>query len=164
MWLWLTLGALVLFGRRRALGMPVEGQPVRVTPRGQYGANRQGPPAHAHQGVDVAASPGTPVLAVGDGVIVAARPGVGRIVRKLRLDQPSMWAWSGRRVVAVVYADLGPTFVEPGDRVRRGDAIARIGDAGFFHFAVKTEVDGREQFIDPSEAGFPPPSGREVTA
>lgn len=69
-----TIAAAV--GRRNrvhTLGLPVAG--TRVTAHGSYGADRLGPPAHAHQGIDLIARPGSHVLAVGDGRIVATRPG-----------------------------------------------------------------------------------------
>jgi murein DD-endopeptidase MepM/ murein hydrolase activator NlpD len=163
--LWLGLGsvgALLLLNRKRAwtggsiiLGSPVEvNGPPTVTPRGYFGVPRAGPPAHKHQGVDLAALPGSHVLAVGDGVIVHTDPGLGKVVRKLRLDMPAAWDLHHRRVDAVVYADLGTPLVHPGDRVRRGDPIALVDKAGFVHFAVKELRQSGEVFFDPREAGF----------
>jgi murein DD-endopeptidase MepM/ murein hydrolase activator NlpD len=160
-WLWIGAGAAVLlaFGRKQRgtwlLGSPVEGSGVLVvTPHGHFGASRSGPPAHDHQGVDLAARAGSNVLAVGDGQIVATDPGLGKLVRKLRLDVPGQWKLGGRRVDAIVYADLGRPLVAPGDRVRRGDPIALVDKAGFVHFAVKESRTGGEIFFDPREAGF----------
>lgn len=161
-WLWLGIGTAVvlLAGKRRSggtlmLGSPVEaaGTPT-VTPHGHFSAPRAGPPAHAHQGVDLAARPGSHVLAVGDGVIVATDPGLGKIVRKLRLDIPGTWMFGGRPVESIVYADLGPPLVAPGDRVRKGDPIALVDKAGFVHFAVKDSGPHGENFFDPKAAGF----------
>ncbi len=168
-----SVGALLLFGRKRdalsgsiILGSPVEANgPPRVTPHGYFGAPRAGPPVHQHQGVDLAAPPGSHVLAVGDGVIVKTDPGIGKVVRKLRLDVRGAWNLSHRRVDAIVYADLGKPFVQPGDRVRKGDPIALVDNAGFVHFAVKESRPGGEVFFDPKEAGFlyrPSSSGPEV--
>jgi murein DD-endopeptidase MepM/ murein hydrolase activator NlpD len=158
-----SVGALILFGRKRTspggsiiLGSPVEveGVPL-VTPHGYFAAPRAGPPKHTHQGVDLVAHPGSHVLAVGDGVIVAANPGLGKTVRKLRLDSPGAWDLSHRRVDAVVYADLGMPLVKAGDRVRRGDPIALVDKAGFVHFAVKEQLrPSGEVFFDPKQAGF----------
>jgi len=158
-WIWYALGTtgvmlLVTRRRRRALRSPIEsGQTPRITPHGYFGAPRKGPPVHLHQGVDIAAPAGSRVLAVGDGVIVATTPGLGKVVRKLRLDEPATWG-HGEAVAAVVYADLGRPLVNPGDRVKRGDSIALVGAAGFLHFAVKTESARGETFIDPKRAGF----------
>jgi murein DD-endopeptidase MepM/ murein hydrolase activator NlpD len=107
-----------------------------------------------HQGVDLAASPGSRVLAVGDGVIVAANPGLGKTVRKLLLDSPATWDAGAEPIAVVVYADLGRPLVEPGDRVLRGDPIALVDKAGFVHFAVKTRTARGETFIDPALAGY----------
>ena len=162
-WLWWlglgSAGALYLFARRHALGSPIEvnGTPT-VTPHGDFGADRRGPPAHTHQGLDLVAPVGSHVLAVGDGVIVETAPGLGKVVRKLKLDEPAAWSRAGRRADAIVYADLGAPLVSPGDRVERGDPIALVAapkndpksKAGFVHFAVKRG----EVFFDPSEAGF----------
>lgn len=163
-WAWLALGsvgAFILLGRKRShldstmLGSPVDVRgPPRATPHGYFGAPRAGPPKHTHQGVDLAAPAGSHVLAVGDGVIVKTDPGLGKIVRKLRLDTPTTWDLNHRRVDAVVYADLGTPLVQPGDRVRKGDPIALVDKAGFVHFAVKEFQPHGEIFFDPAQAGF----------
>lgn len=163
-WMWLGIGSagvLLLAGSRRNasggafLGSPVEqpGTPT-VTPHGYFSAHREGPPVHDHQGVDLAARPGSHVLAVGDGVIVATDPGLGKIVRKLKLDRPAAWGFGQRPVDHIVYADLGTPLKHPGDRVRKGEPIALVDRGGFVHFAVKHTIAGREAFIDPKEAGF----------
>lgn len=161
-WIWVGLGsagALFVLSAARSgsmvLGSPVEvrGTPT-VTPHGFFTAPRVGPPAHSHQGVDLAAPPGSRVLAVGDGVIVATDPGLGKLVRKLRLDRPAAWGVGHRRVDSIVYADLGQALVQPGDRVRRGDPIALVDKAGFVHLAVKETRPGGEVFFDPKEAGL----------
>jgi murein DD-endopeptidase MepM/ murein hydrolase activator NlpD len=158
-WIWAgSLGALVLMRRRpphraaATLGLPIEGRSLTATPHGFFGAARSGPPIHSHQGVDLAARPGSRIFAVGDGAIVATDPGLGKIVRKLRLDRPE--SWGGETVDAIVYADLGLPLVEPGKRVRQGDVIAYVAPAGFVHFAVKQRTDRTETFIDPKRAGF----------
>lgn len=162
-WLWFGLGstALLLLARNRRapsshlLGMPLETPAApRVTPHGYFGAPRAGPPKHSHQGIDLAAPPGSHVLAVGDGLIVKTDPGLGKIVRKLRLDVPGAWDLNQRRVAAIVYADLGTPLVHPGDRVRRGDPIALVDKAGFVHFAVKEFQPRGEVFFDPAQAGL----------
>jgi murein DD-endopeptidase MepM/ murein hydrolase activator NlpD len=94
------------------------------------------------------------VLAVGDGEIVPASPGLGKTVRKLRLDAPAAWSAGGLPIEYVVYADLGMPLVEPGDHVRRGDPIAFVDAPGFVHFAVKTKDARGETFVDPRLAGF----------
>jgi murein DD-endopeptidase MepM/ murein hydrolase activator NlpD len=159
-WIWVgaAFGALFLLGKKRSgsiLGSPVEeAGPPKVTPHGHFGAPRAGPPVHSHQGTDLAAPAGSYVLAVGDGEIVRTNPGLGKTVRKLHLDAPGSWSGNGRRVHAIIYADLGKPLVEPGHRVRKGDRIALVDRPGFVHFAVKEFQTGREVFFDPKEAGF----------
>lgn len=165
MWIWLAsaTGLLLLGRRHRLLASPIDG-PIRTTPHGHFGARRDGPPPHAHQGVDIEALPGAVVRASGNGVVVATKPGLGKTVRKLVLDPPGTWAVGGRGVAAIVYADLGEALVDAGDRVRRGDPVALVGSAGFFHFAIKARVGGAEVFIDPGEAGLEyRPNGPEVS-
>lgn len=162
LWIGIGSGVLLLVGRKRSA--PLFGRQLqspiannlspKVTPHGYYGAHRAGPPIHDHQGVDLVAAPGSHVLAVGDGMIVATDPGLGKTVRKLKLDPPSSWRLGSRRVSAIVYADLGTPLVKPGDHVRIGDPIATVDKSGFFHFAVKEDRDGREVFFDPRESGF----------
>jgi murein DD-endopeptidase MepM/ murein hydrolase activator NlpD len=160
-WLWVGLGsagALLVFKHRRwsVLSSPIalSGNHHSLTPRGFFGAARGGPPAHAHQGIDLAALPGSYVYAVGDGVIVATDPGLGKIVRKLRLDVSGFWGLGPRHVASVVYADLGTPIVGPGDRVRKGDPIAFVNKTGFVHLAVKESRPDGEVFFDPWEAGL----------
>lgn len=162
-WLWLGLGTVALWmllptrtskNQTSELGLPIDADSLTVTPRGYFGAPRAGPPKHSHQGVDLVARPGSYVRAVGDGTIVKTGPGLGKIVRKLRLDKPAAWEVNRRSVEAVVYADLGKPLVHPGDHVRRGDPIALVDKAGFVHFAVKQLNRDGEVFFDPREAGL----------
>ncbi len=155
-WIWVAVGiagGLLLLRRKSSagLGSPVPSGTPRVTPHGAFGTMRKGPPAHVHQGLDLVAAPGSNILAIGDGRIVATNPGLGKTVRKLVLDKPAAWSAGGVPIAAVVYADLGTPYAEPGMRVHRGDPIATVWDRGFFHFALKT-AEGK--FIDPRLAGF----------
>jgi murein DD-endopeptidase MepM/ murein hydrolase activator NlpD len=149
-------GAVLLgYYAYRRLTSPVEAKGVpTVTPHGHFGAHREGPPVHSHQGVDLAARPGSRVLAIGNGTVVATDPGLGKLVRKLQLDKPAAFGPGGELVHFVVYADLGKALVEPGQRVRKGDAIALVSSQGFVHFAVKSKDSHGETFFDPKLAGF----------
>ncbi|MFI9009534.1 M23 family metallopeptidase [Actinosynnema sp. NPDC053489] len=71
--------------------------------------------APGHRGVDVAASPGTPVLAAGDGVVVHAGPVADRAVVSLRHA-------SGLRTT---YEPVEPAVVR-GQPVRRGTVIGTV--------------------------------------
>lgn len=159
-WIWIALGVVGFAFTRRireqddafALA-PLEGSLV-VTPHGHFGAARKGPPVHAHQGIDLAARPGSFIRAIATGTVVATNPGLGGLVRKLKLDVPTSFA-SGKEAVAfVVYADLGSALREPGERVAQGEPIAVVGRRGFFHFATKRVAQGREEFFDPALSGL----------
>ena len=154
-WIWLAVGlsagALLLRRRSSALCSPVDTPVPLTTPHGAFGFQRKGPPEHPHQGVDLVAPAGSHVVAVGDGVIVATAPGLGKVVRKLRLEEPAAWTPGAMPIASIVYADLGTPLVNPGDRVRAGQPIALVAKRGFVHFAVKT-AGGR--FVDPRLAGF----------
>lgn len=74
-----------------------------------------------HWGVDLASTQGTPVIAVGDGIVVFA----GR------------WGCYGKVVVlkhpgdvATLYAHLSQVKVQRGWRVRQGDVIGKVGATG----------------------------------
>ena len=158
-WLLLGLGVvgLTLAWRRkpssRLLVAPLDGS-LSTTPHGNFGAPRKGPPQHQHQGIDLAARPGSFVRAIGAGVIVKTNPGLGGLVRKLKLDTPTAYVSGKQPVAFVVYADLGSALREPGEHVAQGEPIAVVGKRGFFHFACKRVVGGREEFFDPALAGL----------
>jgi murein DD-endopeptidase MepM/ murein hydrolase activator NlpD len=101
-----------------------------------------GPYAHFHTGIDIAAALGTPVLAAGDGVVVAVA---------------HTWVGYGNYVIVAhgsgvltLYAHLLDTAVTPGARVTRGQVLGREGSSGYstgphLHFEVR--VNG--QVTDP---------------
>lgn len=127
-------------GATGALAAPLAPPLRKTTPHGQFGAPRPvgaAKPDHYHQGVDLVGKAGESVLAVGNGQIVDAKPGIGQIVRVLLLDD-------GR---AVVYADLGAASVEPGTRVRTGDEVGTMRKNGFVHIGIRESRYGR--FMDP---------------
>ena len=74
-----------------------------------------------HRGLDFSVPVGTPVRVSGDGVILAVQQqrGFGKVVK---VDH-------GGGVVTV-YAHLSEQLVKKGDRVSRGDVIARSGNTG----------------------------------
>lgn len=74
-----------------------------------------------HNGIDMAAPPGTPVRAPGDGVVshVGYEPGYGKLVS---IDH-------GYGVVTR-YAHNSQVFVELGQKVKRRDVIAAVGSTG----------------------------------
>jgi murein DD-endopeptidase MepM/ murein hydrolase activator NlpD len=77
--------------------------------------------ARPHLGVDFGAPTGTPVRAVGDGVVEVAgtQGGHGRFVK---IDHPGPYASS--------YSHLSSIAVRPGARVQQGDLIGAVGSTG----------------------------------
>jgi len=75
----------------------------------------------SHQGLDIAAPPGTPVRATADGVVIFAgrSDSYGRLVV---LDHGGGWETR--------YAHLHRIGVREGDRVRRGREIGTVGRSG----------------------------------
>ncbi len=111
-----------------------------------FGAPRR---RHEHSGIDLVAPAGTPILASREGrVIFAGRRGdYGQLVI---IDHGD--GWSSR------YAHASKILVATGDRVRRGEEIARAGRSGrattdHLHFEIR--YDG--EALDP--ALYLPPRG-----
>ncbi len=74
-----------------------------------------------HNGIDIVAPAGTPVVASADGRVKFAgwRPGWGRVVE---IDH----GWG----VCTFYGHCRTTLVKVGSRVKRGDTIATVGSSG----------------------------------
>ncbi|PRX35264.1 Peptidase family M23 [Meinhardsimonia xiamenensis] len=105
-----------------------------------------------HYGIDFWAKRGTPILAAAPGVVVASyyEPNYGnRVVIDHGTDE-------GGRRVRTVYLHLQSRGVKPGDKVRRGQEIATMGDTGLLgllvhlHFEVRRENErGNLKALDP---------------
>jgi murein DD-endopeptidase MepM/ murein hydrolase activator NlpD len=103
-----------------------------------------GPYAHFHTGIDIAASPGTVVMAAADGVVVAiahSSIGYGNYV---------IVAHGGG--IMTLYAHLLQTEVQFGDRVMRGQRIGLEGATGLatgphVHFELRVN----NQVVDPMQ-------------
>jgi murein DD-endopeptidase MepM/ murein hydrolase activator NlpD len=98
-----------------------------------------------HQGIDWAAPRGTPVLAAGDGVVVAAGR-LGSYGHYLRIDHGD--------TVETAYAHLNryASKLRPGRIVRQGDEVGWVGSTGRAtgpHLHYEVLVAGRQ--IDPLE-------------
>ena len=97
----------------------------------------------AHNGVDYSAPHGTPVQAIGDGVVELAgrQSGYGNVVQVMHSH--------GR---STLYAHLSRIEVRPGQRVEQGQRIGAVGATGWAtgpHLHFEFRVDG--QFQDPLE-------------
>jgi murein DD-endopeptidase MepM/ murein hydrolase activator NlpD len=121
-----------------------------------YGSSSYGgfraPPAYAlsarpsssrslfmHEGVDLVAPAGTPVVAAADGLVVGAAPN-GRYGNWIRIEH------GGK--LASVYGHLSAfaTGLQPGTMVSRGDVIGYVGSTGRStgaHLHFELQVDGK---------------------
>jgi murein DD-endopeptidase MepM/ murein hydrolase activator NlpD len=89
-----------------------------------------------HQGVDIAAAPGQPVRASADGVVVQAGliGGLGQAV----------YVAHGFGLTTR-YGHMSRIEVRPGQRVKRGDIVGRVGNTGRstgYHLHYEVRVDG----------------------
>ncbi len=96
-----------------------------------------------HEGIDIPAPIGTPVVAVQDGVVKYADNKMSGYGNLIILEHPGK--------VFSVYAHLNRFFVRPGERVKRGQQIAHTGNTGrssgpHLHFEIRV----RDKARDPS--------------
>ena len=83
-----------------------------------------------HQGVEFNNQDGTPVHAIGNGVVVySGRAERGALTVAIRHDT-SLTTPTGRRHVFSVYYHNSELLARVGDRVKAGDVIARVGHTG----------------------------------
>ncbi len=131
------------------LGMPVVGAAARDI-GGGFGVARDGG-ARRHEGIDIFAKAGTPVIAVVDGRVVHRQGGLGG---KTIFLSPSL---TGPRYY---YAHLSAYTHHDGARVSAGDVIGRVGNTGnaaggppHLHFGIYS----RGGAIDPAAFIAPKP-------
>ena len=124
------------------LAFPVAGADEGAI-RSRWGAPRDGG-ARSHEGVDIFADRGTPVVAGSAGRVsrVQETPIGGRVV----------WLRADAAPVSLYYAHLDRQLVEPGDRVAVGDTLGEVGNTGnavstppHLHFGIY----GRGGAVDP---------------
>ncbi len=123
-----------------SLAFPVAGADQDAI-RSRWGAARDGG-ARSHEGIDVFADRGTPVVAASAGRVsrVQETPIGGRVV------------WLQTDLGSLYYAHLDRQLVEPGARVAAGDTLGEVGNTGnaattppHLHFGVY----GRGGAVDP---------------
>ena len=85
-----------------------------------YGLRWNG--AEFHQGIDIAAEMGTPIVATADGVVTLAGWNAGGYGNMVDIDHGSG--------VSTRYGHASAVVVTPGQRVRRGQIIAYVGSTG----------------------------------
>lgn len=106
--------------------MPVQGAIIRVYEKGR------------NDGIDIAASAGTPVQAAGSGTVAAiTRDTAGTPIVVLRHDGGLM----------TVYTGLDGLDVAKGDSVSSGQSLGKAGNGGFVHFEVRRGFDS----VDPED-------------
>jgi len=111
--------------------------------------------ATKHQAVDYVASAGTPIRAVGDGVVVSAgwsTVGYGNMT-KIKHDG----------VYSTLYAHQSKILVKKGERVSQGQVIGYVGSTGFStgpHLHLEMSKNGVN--INPAKEILPP--GRPIEA
>ncbi|NJD09465.1 MAG: hypothetical protein FIB01_03120 [Gemmatimonadetes bacterium] len=104
----------------RALAFPVAGRDAGAI-RGDFGDRRAGG-RRDHDGVDIFAPRGTPVLAAGNAVVARVetdRTG-GRVI----------WAFDEARNLSYFYAHLERQLVKRGATIGAGDTIGTVGNTG----------------------------------
>jgi len=106
--------------RAATLAFPVVGQDPTAA-QSRFGAPREGG-RRAHEGVDIFAARGTPVIAAADGIV--------RRVGTQRLGGLVVWLRDDERGYSHYYAHLSAQLVERGARVRAGDTLGLVGNTG----------------------------------
>lgn len=134
----------VTLGLEAQLAFPVEGRDERAILSG-WGAEREGG-RRTHEGVDIFASRGTPVLASADGIV--------RRVEVTRLGGKVVWVRDPARNASLYFAHLDSQAVRAGQRVRVGDVLGYVGNTGnarttkpHLHFGIYRRGEGA---VDPA--------------
>ncbi len=95
-----------------------------------------------HEGIDLSARRGTPIYATADGKVLQAGYRAGGFGKKVLLDHGY-----GYRTL---YGHCDEVLVQPGQEVKRGEVIARVGSSGLSkapHLHYEVHVNGRP--VDP---------------
>ena len=137
--------------RRAALLFPVPGRGRRNI-QSLFGASRSSG-RREHQGIDIFAPRGTPVVAAADGWISSTSPN--------QLGGNVVWLWDPARGHTLYYAHLDRHAVSTGQPVSKGDVIGYVGNTGnartttpHLHFGIYRHGHGA---IDPLYYVVDPP-------
>jgi murein DD-endopeptidase MepM/ murein hydrolase activator NlpD len=122
-----------------SLLFPVPSVAVSAVQSG-FGAARDGG-ARRHEGIDIFARRGTPVVAAAGGWVTGSTTN--------RLGGNVVWIWSPARGIRTYYAHLDRQAVTPGTRVHAGEVIGYVGNTGnarttppHLHFGVYRALGG----------------------
>jgi len=98
--------------------------PAEGTISGVFGSQRilNGKPRRPHNGVDVVAPQGAPVVASADGVVALAHPNMFFTGKTVMIDH-------GHGLTSV-YVHMSDIRVTPGERVKKGTRIGSVGRTG----------------------------------
>lgn len=134
----------ITMGVEPALAFPVEGGTNRSIQSG-WGVERDGG-VRSHQGIDIFAPRGTPVLAAAHGTVRSTRPNA--------LGGNVVWLHDPARGQNLYYAHLDSHAVSQGDDVAVGDTLGFVGNSGnarstppHLHFGIYRDGAGP---IDPT--------------
>ncbi|MDZ7779723.1 MAG: M23 family metallopeptidase [Gemmatimonadota bacterium] len=133
------------------LTFPVDGHGVRAV-QSRFGVPREGG-RRSHNGVDIFAPRGTPVLAAAEGRV--------RRVEVTNLGGKVVWLRDPARNANLYYAHLDSQHVSDGQRVASGDTVGFVGNTGnarttppHLHFGLYRRGEGP---VDPFPFLDPPP-------
>ena len=131
------------------LAFPVDGYNMRAI-QSIFGADRDGG-RRSHDGVDIFARRGTPVL--------AAAPGLAYRIGITNLGGKVVWVRDPQRNFRLYYAHLDSQHVRNGDRIEIGDTVGFVGNTGnarttppHLHFGIYRSGEGAVDpvpFLDP---------------
>lgn len=129
---------------RREYAHPVSGRVGYGEAMAQFGVNRG---SHVHQGQDVFAPEGTPLLAVADAVVLETGSGDGR-GNHVALYDPHK-----RRTYLYFHMERAAS-VEQGEHVKAGERVGRVGCTGscfgtHLHFEVRRGRGSAGPALDP---------------
>lgn len=114
-----------------------------------------------HQGVEFNNADGTPVHAIGDGVVVHAGPAErGALTVAIKHDR-QLTADGGRRFLFSVYYHNSRLIAKVGQRVNAGDVVALVGNTGratndHLHLEVHASPFDSTRLVVDSAVRYPP--------
>jgi len=116
------------------LEFPVSGNKAKTG--SFWGAERDGG-KRKHEGIDIFAPKGTPVIAAADGIVTNVSEG--------GLGGKVVWMRPDGKNISLYYAHLDKQLVHPGQIVKKGDVIGHVGNTGnakttlsHLHFGIYT--------------------------